>query len=147
MPNDTIRLLWLDGGGGRGLSSLMILRVLMETIDPNAPPKPCEYFDMIGGTSTGGLIAVMLGRLRMSVDECIDAYTQLSDKVFEKRSKRIKINGQLQVRFDTEALELAIKTILGNHGLGEETLLKEDDDASCNTLVAISSHHSWRLTV
>jgi patatin-like phospholipase/acyl hydrolase len=28
-------------------------------------PLPCEYFDLIGGTNTGGLIAIMLGRLRM----------------------------------------------------------------------------------
>ena len=27
--------------------------------------KPCEYFDLIGGTSTGGLIAIMLGILGM----------------------------------------------------------------------------------
>jgi patatin-like phospholipase/acyl hydrolase len=28
-------------------------------------PRPCEYFELICGTSTGGLIAIMLGRLRM----------------------------------------------------------------------------------
>jgi hypothetical protein len=28
-------------------------------------PKPSEYFDLIGGTSTGGLIAIMLGLLGM----------------------------------------------------------------------------------
>ena len=83
MPDNDIRILALDGGGVRGLSSLMILQNLMSTIDPDSPPKPCDYFDMIGGTSTGGLIAIMLGRLRMTVDECIAAYTSLSDKVFE----------------------------------------------------------------
>ncbi|CVL07330.1 uncharacterized protein FMAN_15396 [Fusarium mangiferae] len=96
MPGHDIRLLALDGGGVRGLSSLMILQNLMSTIDPDAPPKPCDYFDMIAGTSTGGLIAIMLGRLRMTVDECIAAYTSLSNKVFEKKSHRVKINGQLQ---------------------------------------------------
>jgi patatin-like phospholipase/acyl hydrolase len=54
MPNRDLRLLALDGGGVRGLSALMILKQLMETIDPDNPPKPCDYFEMIGGTSTGG---------------------------------------------------------------------------------------------
>ena len=49
-----LRLLSLDGGGVRGLSALMILEQLMEAVNPQAPPKPCEFFDMIGGTSTGG---------------------------------------------------------------------------------------------
>ncbi|KAG4257587.1 pfs [Fusarium proliferatum] len=97
MPGHDIRLFALDGGGVRGLSSLMILQNLMSTIDPDAPPKPCDYFDMIAGTSSGGLIAIVLGRLRMTVDECIDAYTSLSNKVFEKKSHRTKINGQLTV--------------------------------------------------
>ncbi|KAG7289880.1 hypothetical protein NEMBOFW57_006257 [Staphylotrichum longicolle] len=79
MPASNLRLLALDGGGIRGLSSLMILRRLMAAVDPDAPPKPCDYFDMIGGTSTGGLIAIMLGRLQMTIDECINAYTSLSD--------------------------------------------------------------------
>lgn len=49
-----LQLLALDGGGVRGLSALIILKKLMETVDQRAPPKPCDYFDMIGGTSTGG---------------------------------------------------------------------------------------------
>jgi patatin-like phospholipase/acyl hydrolase len=49
-------LLSLDGGGVRGLSSLQILKQLMKTVDPKSPPKPCDYFDLIGGTSTGGYV-------------------------------------------------------------------------------------------
>ena len=62
------RILSLDGGGVRGLSSLLILRNIMEEIARrNDTPEalPCDYFDLIGGTGTGGLIAIMLGRLRM----------------------------------------------------------------------------------
>jgi patatin-like phospholipase/acyl hydrolase len=54
MPAKELRLLALDGGGVRGLSALMILEQLMEAVNPDSPPKPCDYFDMIGGTSTGG---------------------------------------------------------------------------------------------
>jgi len=54
MPSKEVRLLALDGGGVRGLSALMILEQLMEAVNPDSPPKPCDYFDMIGGTSTGG---------------------------------------------------------------------------------------------
>ena len=49
-----------DGGGVRGLSSLLVLQSLMHAVnnerkkhgDPSV--KPCELFDLIGGTSTGG---------------------------------------------------------------------------------------------
>jgi len=65
----TPRILTLDGGGVRGLSSLLILREIMEDIQHRTKatltPKPCDYFDLIGGTSTGGLIAIMLGLLGM----------------------------------------------------------------------------------
>lgn len=125
MSGNQIRLLALDGGGVRGLSSLMILEALMETIDADSPPLPCEYFDMIGGTSTGGLIAIMLGRLRMSVDECIEAYTALSDEVFTKTSHRFQINGKIQGRFDAEKLAETIKELLRKRGLDDDVLLKD----------------------
>jgi patatin-like phospholipase/acyl hydrolase len=75
MNEKPLRILSLDGGGVRGISSLYILEAIMHQIardhyaeNPQGPkitPKPCEYFDLICGTSTGGLIALMLGRLRM----------------------------------------------------------------------------------
>ncbi|KAF1833206.1 FabD/lysophospholipase-like protein [Decorospora gaudefroyi] len=46
-------------------------------------PKPCEHFDLIVGTGTGGLIAIMLGRLRMDVETCKDVYVRMTRRVFE----------------------------------------------------------------
>ncbi|KAL9619199.1 MAG: hypothetical protein Q9160_006134 [Pyrenula sp. 1 TL-2023] len=43
---------------------------------------PCHYFDYIGGTSTGGLIAILLGRLRLSVDDAIKEYEIMGEIVF-----------------------------------------------------------------
>lgn len=51
-------LLSLDGGGVRGLSSLYIVKCIMSMINlqhsHSKPLKPCDVFDMIAGTSTGG---------------------------------------------------------------------------------------------
>ncbi|KIV86105.1 hypothetical protein PV11_01740 [Exophiala sideris] len=139
MPGKELRLLALDGGGVRGLSALMILEQLMQTIDSENPPKPCEYFDMIGGTSTGGLIAIMLGRLEMTVDECIEAYLSLSDQIFQKKAHRVNTQGKIQGRFDSKKLEDAIKEVVRKRKLPEDTLLKSVGDAPCKVFVCATS--------
>ena len=66
-----LRILSLDGGGVRGISSLYILKDIMARVkrqaqidnQPISTVRPCDLFDRICGTSTGGLIAIMLGRL------------------------------------------------------------------------------------
>lgn len=135
MPDDGIRLLSLDGGGVRGLSSLIILQQVMKAVNPDSPPKPCDYFDMIGGTSTGGLIAIMLGRLQMTVDECIAAYTSLSNKVFEKKHHRFTLGLKVQGRFSSTELEKVVKEMVRGRGLGQGTLLKDSPDARCKVYV------------
>ena len=70
-----LRILSLDGGGVRGLSSVLILKFLLMRLKFEEEkltgknladyPEPWKYFDLICGTSTGGLLALMLGRLRM----------------------------------------------------------------------------------
>ena len=65
-----------------------------ELCDPNnkvqaqvtetSPWLPCHYFDYMAGTSTGGLIGIMLGRLRMNIDDCIQDYENFGSKVFAR---------------------------------------------------------------
>ncbi|KAH6902483.1 acyl transferase/acyl hydrolase/lysophospholipase [Coprinopsis sp. MPI-PUGE-AT-0042] len=84
-----LRLLSLNGGGVRGVSSLRSLRKIMEEVanlEGKKTVKPCEYFDIMAGTSTGGLMALMLGRLRMSIDECEKAYDTISKNVYGTKS-------------------------------------------------------------
>jgi patatin-like phospholipase/acyl hydrolase len=55
-----ICLLSLDGGGVRGLSTLLILRKIMDGLNSNRRDngleevRPYEVFDLIGGTAAGG---------------------------------------------------------------------------------------------
>jgi len=59
----TLALTPSDGGGIRGLSELLILKEIMERIQFEEKlermPLPCEYFEMIGGTSTGGYAVIV----------------------------------------------------------------------------------------
>ncbi|KAF8576639.1 FabD/lysophospholipase-like protein, partial [Ramaria rubella] len=75
-------VLTLDGGGIRGLSSLLLLRELMTRLAvrkgvSSADVRPAEYFDLIVGTGTGGISALFLGRMRMTVDEAIREYQRM----------------------------------------------------------------------
>ena len=83
----SLNVLAIDGGGVRGLSSLLILKQIMDQLQRTVGLKsmllrPWQIFDVICGTSTGGLIAIMLGRLRMTIDEAIEHYRALCKSVF-----------------------------------------------------------------
>ena len=73
----------------------------------------------------------MLGRLRMSVADCITAYLSLSDRVFRKTRHRVTVKGQVQGRFDTEELARAVKEVVKQQGLEEDALLKDVPEAAC----------------
>ncbi|KIM28745.1 hypothetical protein M408DRAFT_329205 [Serendipita vermifera MAFF 305830] len=85
-------LLSLDGGGARSFSQLVIMKELMTRLKvqkyPNNPEKimlPCEEFDMIGGSDTGGLLAIMFTRLKMSVDEAMDEFAVIVNEVYKRQ--------------------------------------------------------------
>ncbi|EEA23637.1 conserved hypothetical protein [Talaromyces marneffei ATCC 18224] len=79
-----VKLLSLDGGGVKGITSLIILDAIMRKVNEGRGPKlhPKECFDLIGGTSTGRLIALMLFRLGMSTTEAIQMFEKIAKEVF-----------------------------------------------------------------
>jgi hypothetical protein len=73
----------------------------------------------------------MLGRLKMSVPDCITAYLSLSDRVFRKTRHRVTVKGRVQGRFDAEELAWAVKEVVKQPGLQEDALLKDASEAHC----------------
>jgi predicted acylesterase/phospholipase RssA len=82
------RILALDGGGIRGIISLGVLRALEAQLRERAGGgradfRLCDYFDLIGGTSTGAIIAAALAR-GMSVEEISTFYSEFGRTAFER---------------------------------------------------------------
>jgi len=77
------------------------------------------------------LIAIMLGRLRMSIDECINAYLSLSDRVFQKKRHRVAVKGNIQGRFDSEELARVVKELVIARELQDDTLLQDISENAC----------------
>jgi patatin-like phospholipase/acyl hydrolase len=72
------KLLALDGGGIRGVLSLEILAEIERKIaDKTGIKRLGDYFDYIGGTSTGAIIAAGLS-IGMSAAELLDFYREAS---------------------------------------------------------------------
>ncbi|KAK5696892.1 hypothetical protein LTR17_024211 [Elasticomyces elasticus] len=123
-----LRILSLDGGGVRGYSTMIILQDLMHRIfveiEGRAPkrneiPKPCDHFDLIAGTGTGGLIAIMLGRLRLDLDTCKDVYVRMTRRVFETDKTFAGIPYK-STMFKASKLEEAIRECVREHTIFED---------------------------
>jgi hypothetical protein len=73
----------------------------------------------------------MLGRLKMSIDECIGAYLSLSDRIFQKKRHRVTVKGDIQGRFDSDELARAVQEVILAQGLPADTLLKDVSESAC----------------
>ncbi|KAL9628781.1 MAG: hypothetical protein Q9204_005667 [Flavoplaca sp. TL-2023a] len=155
-PVDTtgLCLLSLDGGGVRGLSTLYILKSIFRQLNhersiTHLPPvKPCDVFDLIGGTSTGGLLALMLGRLKMDVDECISCYTELMRRIFATRTSRIPVawRGKTEGRFDSSTLRSAIEEVITKYGFSKREPLEEQNAPGCKVFVCATASETTGTT-
>jgi uncharacterized protein len=121
------RILSLDGGGIRGALTLGYLKKI-ETILRAKENDPelllCDYFDLIGGTSTGSIIAAGLS-IGMTVDELKDKYMELGGKIFgEKRNfwNPLETWKYLKAEYNYQELEDSLKAIFGNMTLESDKI-------------------------
>lgn len=105
-------VLSIDGGGVRGLASATFLSEL----DKAVPKKLSESFDLIVGTSTGGIIALAISILDLQKDDLIEIYSKENiKKIFSPFRYRIlgsKYAGKVKRKvfedyFKTETLSAA----------------------------------------
>ncbi|KAI8001414.1 Phospholipase A I [Camellia lanceoleosa] len=73
-----LRILSMDGGGMKGLATVQILK----EIEKGTGKRIHEVFDLICGTSTGGMLAVALAIKLMSLEKCEEIYKKLGRLVF-----------------------------------------------------------------
>ena len=89
------KLLALDGGGIRGVMTLEILRKIEQTLQTSLGRDDtfvlADYFDYIGGTSTGAIISTFLS-LGWRVSDILDFYLKAGPAMFDRASllKRFK---------------------------------------------------------
>lgn len=117
------RILALDGGGIRGILTLQILRRIEAIIRKrtgNSNAVLSDYFDLIGGTSTGAIIATALA-LGWDVNRIDKVYRALGDSIFEKKFFR---KGLFRPKFPAEPLQKALKREFGDIRLGDPEKLK-----------------------
>ena len=115
------RILSLDGGGIRGLISLQVLkrmeRLLREaTLNPRL--RLAEWFDFLGGTSTGAIIASCLA-LGMEVRQIEEFYCRCAHEMF-RRSSLVE---RLWYHYEKDPLSRKLQEILGEDTtLGSEQI-------------------------
>lgn len=124
-PNGKVfKILSLDGGGIKGIYSAQFLARCEQEL---AAGKPlASYFDMIAGTSTGGIIALGLA-LGYSTSDILDFYTKDGRRIFPPLpAARIGrwwrgFRWLFRPHLDHRELEETLKLRFGNRSLGEAT--------------------------
>ena len=112
------RILSLDGGGIKGTFSASFLAEL----EKMTGKRVADYFDLITGTSTGGIIAIALG-LGIGTEAILGFYEEMGPSIFPstgvRRRTRDFLRHFLQPKHSGEVLKNAVRSVLGDRKFGE----------------------------
>jgi uncharacterized protein len=111
------RILSLDGGGIKGAFTASVLAAIEDEIK-----EPIgEYFDLIAGTSTGGILALGLG-FRIPAKRTMEFYRDMGPHIFPATG-RLGIRGffrqLLGTKYSHATLRAALFQVLSDRKFGE----------------------------
>ena len=115
----SFQILCLDGGGIKGLFSAAVLATLENDLDI----KIEDHFDLIAGTSTGGIIALGLG-LGLRPIEIVEFYLEHGNSIFDNQGFKGTIKNLQHIfrpKYRAEPLEAALKTVFKERILADST--------------------------
>jgi patatin-like phospholipase/acyl hydrolase len=123
-----IKILSIDGGGIRGIIPAMVLA----EIERQTGRPACELFDLIAGTSTGGIITLGVTapgeeqpdgkrRPRWSAEQLVDIYTNDGPQIFKHSLLRTieTLDGLVREKYKADGLEDVLREYLGDAMLSQ----------------------------
>lgn len=132
------RILSIDGGGIKGILPATILTHLEDSLPPGQ--GVASHFDMIAGSSTGGIIAIGIA-LGVPAKDILELYLTKGGRIFpsapwifRKLGRRIGALRQVvQRRYDPSVLDHELARIIGGRSLGE---------AKCRLVIPAFDHNT-----
>jgi len=112
-----MNILSIDGGGIKGLYSAAFLEVLESRFDT----KICNCFDLIAGTSTGGILALALAA-QIPAATIVKFYKNWGPQIFPTRLKLIRLFKRFFIsKYKSTILEKALRDVFEDRKLGDIT--------------------------
>ncbi len=140
------RILSLDGGGIKGAFTAAVVAAL----EKETGKKMADYFDLITGTSTGGIIAIGLG-LGLPAQDIVNFYQKHGPTIFPCTSLVSRWRGFFRWLFapkhSHEVLKSALKAVLGDRKFGESKcrLVIPTYDANGGRIFLLKTAHHERF--
>jgi len=121
----TVRILSIDGGGIRGL----IPAVILDHIETTTGKPCCELFDLIAGTSTGGILGCGLtipgdgGRPKFAARDLIGLYAEHGGRIFDRSlwDGFRSLGGLTDEKYGEDGIEGLLKEYFGKAMLSQAT--------------------------
>lgn len=113
----TKRILTIDGGGIKGTFPASFLT----TVEEATGKSIVDHFDLIVGTSTGGIIALGLG-MGWAARDLLSFYTEYGPRIFRKLPLWRRILSVFNAKYNPEPLHQALEENFGDKRIGDSVV-------------------------